>query len=68
MLQTNVDDKFFIFFHSHKTLVREQKNIRMIMFLMISELNDPLQKKRHQNIHPELIHMTLPNDLVIKDI
>jgi hypothetical protein len=40
------------------------------MFWMISQLNGPLQKKekKHQNIHPQLIHMTLQEGLVIKDI
>jgi hypothetical protein len=27
-----------------------------------------LQEKNHQNIHPQLIHMTLQEGLVIKDI
>jgi hypothetical protein len=27
-----------------------------------------VQKKNHQNMHPQLIHMTLQNGLVIKDI
>jgi hypothetical protein len=26
------------------------------------------QKKTHQNIHPQLIHMTLQEGLIIKDI
>jgi len=47
------------------------------MFLKISQLNGPLQKKKkkkkkeknHQNIYPQLlIHMTLQEGLVIKDI
>jgi len=39
------------------------------MFLKISQLNGPLQKKKKgQNIHPQLIHMTLQRGLVIKDI
>ncbi len=38
------------------------------MFLRISELNDPLQKQNHQNIHLQLIHTTLQKGLVIKDI
>jgi hypothetical protein len=40
-----------------------------IMFLKISQLNGPLQKKikNHQNIHPKFIHMTLQDGLV-KDI
>jgi hypothetical protein len=39
------------------------------MFLKISQLNGPLiAKKNHQNIHPQLIHMTLQEGLVIKDI
>jgi hypothetical protein len=40
------------------------------MFLKISQLNGPLPKKKnHQNIHPQLIHMTLQEGrLVIKDI
>jgi hypothetical protein len=37
------------------------------MFLKISQLNGPLQEKPHQNIHPQLIHMTLQG-VVIKDI
>ncbi len=41
-----------------------------IMFFKISQLNGPLQKKKknHQNIHPQVIHMTLQEGLVIKDI
>jgi hypothetical protein len=41
------------------------------MFLKISQLNGPLPKKKkktHQNIDPQLIHMTLQEGLVIKDI
>jgi hypothetical protein len=39
------------------------------MFLKISQLNGPSQKeKNRQNIHPQLIHMTLQEGLVIKDI
>jgi hypothetical protein len=38
------------------------------MFLKISQLNGPLQKKNHQTIHPQLIHMTLQEGPVIKDI
>jgi hypothetical protein len=46
------------------------------MFLKISQLNGPLQKKKKkkkkkknlQNIHSQLIHMTLQEGLVIKDI
>jgi hypothetical protein len=37
------------------------------MYLKISQLNGPLQKqKKHQNIHPQLIHMTLQEGLVIR--
>jgi hypothetical protein len=38
------------------------------MFLMISQVNGPLQKKDYQNIHPQLIHMTLQESMVTKDI
>jgi hypothetical protein len=40
------------------------------MFLKISQLNGPLQKKnqKNQNIHPQLIHMILQGGLVIKNI
>jgi hypothetical protein len=39
------------------------------MVLKISQLNGPLEKKKpHQNIHPQLIHLTLEDNLVIKDI
>jgi hypothetical protein len=42
------------------------------MFLMISQLGDdngPLQKKNYQNIiHPQLIHITLQENIIIKDI
>jgi hypothetical protein len=39
------------------------------MFLKISQLHGPLQKKKnHQNIHPQLTHTTLQEGLVIKDI
>jgi hypothetical protein len=38
------------------------------MFLKISQLNGPLQKKIHQNIHLQVIPMTLQEGLVIKDI
>ncbi len=35
-----------------------------IMFLKISQLNDSLQKKKdHQNIHPQLIHVTLQDEI-----
>jgi hypothetical protein len=36
------------------------------MFVKISQIT--LQKENHQNIHPQLIHMTLQEGLVIKDI
>jgi hypothetical protein len=39
-----------------------------IMFLKISQINGPIAKKNHQNIHPQLIHMTLQGSLVFKDI
>jgi hypothetical protein len=39
-----------------------------MMFLMISQLNDPLQKKKLSNICSQLIHMTFQEGLVIKDI
>jgi hypothetical protein len=40
-----------------------------IMFLKISQLNGSLQKlKNHQNIHLQLIHVTLQEGLIIKDI
>jgi len=35
---------------------------------MISQLNGPLQKKTYQNIHPQRIHMTLQEGMVIKGI
>jgi hypothetical protein len=40
------------------------------MFWKISQLNGPLQKKKktNQNIHPQLIHITLQRGLVIEDI
>jgi len=38
------------------------------MFLKISQLKASLQKKTHQNIYPQLIHMILQEGLVIKDI
>jgi len=38
------------------------------MFSMISQLSGPLQKENHQNIHPQLIHMTLQENMVIKGI
>jgi hypothetical protein len=40
------------------------------MFWMISQLNDPLPKKKKKpsKLHPQLIHMTLQEGLVIKDI
>jgi hypothetical protein len=39
------------------------------MFWMISQLNGSLQKeKNYQNIHPQLIHMTLQEGMVIKGI
>jgi hypothetical protein len=39
------------------------------MFLKISQLNGPLQKKETDpNIHPQLIHTTLQGGLVIEDI
>jgi hypothetical protein len=38
------------------------------MFLQISQINGPVQKENNQNIHPQLIHMTLQEGLVIKDI
>ncbi len=39
-----------------------------IMFFMISQLNGSLQIKNYQNIHPQLIHMTLQEGMVIKGI
>ncbi len=36
-----------------------------IMFLKISQLIDPLQKRNHQKIHPQLIYMTLQKGLKI---
>jgi len=36
------------------------------MFLKRSQLNGPLQKKNQQNVHPQLILMTLQESLVIK--
>jgi hypothetical protein len=40
-----------------------------IMFLMISQPNAPLQKKKsYQNTHPQLIHMSLQESMVVKDI
>jgi len=38
------------------------------MFLTISQLNGPLQKIYIKSIHPQLIHMTLQEAMVIKDI
>ncbi len=38
------------------------------MFLTISQLNGPLQKETYQNIHSQLIHMTLQEGMVIKGI
>jgi hypothetical protein len=38
------------------------------MILKIGPLNGALQKKNHQNIHPQLIHMTLQKGLVIINI
>jgi len=38
------------------------------MFFMISQLNGSLQIKNYQNIHPQLIHMTLQEGMVIKGI
>jgi hypothetical protein len=39
------------------------------MFLKISQLYGPLQnKKNQQNVHPQLIHRTLQESMVIKDI
>jgi hypothetical protein len=38
------------------------------MFLKISQLIGPVQKTNHQNIHPHLIHITLQEGLVIKDV
>jgi hypothetical protein len=36
-----------------------------IMFLMMSHLNGPLQKKNNYlNMHPQLIHMTLQESMV----
>jgi hypothetical protein len=41
-----------------------------MMFLKISQLNGPLEKKIkiHQNTHPQAIRMTFQERLVIKDI
>jgi len=40
-----------------------------IIFLMKSQLNGPLQKKKpSKNIHPQLINMTSQESMVIKDI
>ncbi len=39
-----------------------------IIFLMISQLNAPLQKKSYQNTHPQLIHMSLEESMIIKGI
>jgi hypothetical protein len=40
-----------------------------IMFLMQSQLNGPLQKKKwSKNMHPQLINMTSQEGMVIKDI
>jgi hypothetical protein len=42
---------------------------RFHKFLMISQLNGLLQKeKNYQNIHPQLIHITLQKSIVIKGI
>jgi len=38
------------------------------MCLKICQLNGSLQKENYQNIHPQLIYMTLQEGLVIKDI
>jgi hypothetical protein len=38
------------------------------MFLKISQRNGPLQKKTSKYKNPQLIHMTLQECLVIKDI
>jgi hypothetical protein len=41
------------------------------MFLMRSQLNGPLKKKKKKtskNIHPQLNNMTLQEDVVIKGI
>ncbi len=38
------------------------------MFLMISQIKGPLQKKSYQNIHPQVIHMTLQEGMVSKGI
>jgi len=39
-----------------------------INLFMISQLNGPLQKETYQNIHSQLIHMTLQEGMVIKGI
>jgi len=39
-----------------------------IMFLVISQLNGSLQKKTHQNMHPQLINMDLQKCMLIKDL
>jgi hypothetical protein len=38
------------------------------MFLMISQLNGPLQKKTYQNVHSQSIHMIMQEGNVIKGI
>jgi hypothetical protein len=38
------------------------------MFLGIGQPNGPLQKKNHQNIHPQLINIDLQEGMVIKSI
>jgi hypothetical protein len=37
-------------------------------FVVISQSNDPLQKKKHQNMHPQLINMDLHEGMVIKGV
>jgi hypothetical protein len=37
-------------------------------FLVMGQSNGPLQKKTHQNMHPQLVNMDLQEGMVVKSV
>jgi hypothetical protein len=62
-------DETMLIYNNVKNVILYLRRGFFLNFLNISQLIGPLQKKKNpQNIHPQLIHITLQEGLAIKDI